>query len=155
MKAQVGAQLRAVAYARFSSDLQSVASVEDQVRICRELIERQGWRYLQAYADRAMSGASALRPAYQQLLEDARTGAFDVVVAEALDRLTRDQADTANLHKQLAFQGIKIITLAEGEITELHVGFKGAMNALFLKDLAQKTRRGLRGRIEAGRTGMK
>jgi site-specific DNA recombinase len=45
------------------------------------------------------------------------------------------------------------VTLADGEITELHIGLKGTMNALFLKDLAQKTRRGLRGRIEIGRSG--
>ena len=41
--------------------------------------------------------------------------------------------------------------LSEGEINELHVGLKGTMNALFLKDLAQKTRRGQRGRVEAGK----
>ena len=48
-----------------------------------------------------------------------------------------------------------IFTLAagEGEINELHVGLKGTMNALFLKDLAAKTRRGLRGRVEAGKSG--
>ena len=45
------------------------------------------------------------------------------------------------------------MTLAEGEIGQLHIGLKGTMNALFLKDLADKTRRGLRGRIEAGRSG--
>jgi site-specific DNA recombinase len=144
---------RAVVYARYSTDMQSAASVEDQGRLCRELIDRNCWKYLHAYADRAMSGASALRPQYQQLLDDARAGKFDVVVAEALDRLTRDQADVANLYKQLTFHGIKIVTLAEGEISELHVGLKGTMNALFLKDLADKTRRGLRGRIERGRSG--
>ena len=53
----------------------------------------------------------------------------------------------------MAFADITIITLAEGEISELHVGLKGTMNALFLKDLAQKTRRGLRGRVEVGRSG--
>ena len=36
---------------------------------------------------------------------------------------------------------------------QLHVGLKGTMNALVLKDLADKTRRGLRGRVEAGRSG--
>jgi len=45
------------------------------------------------------------------------------------------------------------VTLAEGQSSELHIGLKGAMNALFLKDLADKTRRGLRGWIEAGRSG--
>jgi site-specific DNA recombinase len=41
---------------------------------------------------------------------------------------------------------------AEGDITHLHLGFKGTMNALFLKDLAEKTHRGLRGRIEDGKS---
>jgi len=144
---------RAVIYARYSSALQSDTSVEDQVRLCRDLIVRHDWTYLHAYADRAISGASALRPGYQRLLEDARAGQFEIVVAEALDRLTRDQADTATLYKQLTFLGIRIVTLAEGEVSELHVGLKGTMNALFLKDLAHKTRRGLRGRIEIGRSG--
>jgi DNA invertase Pin-like site-specific DNA recombinase len=144
---------RAVIYARYSSDLQSDASIEDQVRLAKERISREGWRLLSTYSDRAQSGASALRVGYQKLLEDARGGKFDIVVAEALDRLTRDQEDVAALYKHLSFAGVKLITIAEGEITELHVGLKGTMNALFLKDLAQKVRRGLRGRVEAGRSG--
>jgi len=145
---------RAAIYARYSSDLQSDASIEDQIRLCRERIEREGWTYLQAYTDRGISGASAhLRPAYQALLDDARRGQFDLVVAEALDRLSRDQEDIAGLFKRLKFSGVRIVTLSEGEITELHVGLKGTMNAMFLKDLADKTRRGLRGRIEEGRSG--
>src|SRR6266478_4785712 len=143
----------AVVYARYSSDLQRAASIEDQIRICRERIEREGWDYQHAYTDRAQSGASALRPAYQKLLEDARHGQFEVVVAEALDRLSRDQEDVAGLLKRLRFAGVRLFTLAEGEIGELHVGLKGTMNALFLKDLAQKVRRGLEGRVRAGRSG--
>ena len=45
--------------------------------------------------------------------------------------------------KRLTFAGVNIVTLAEGDITHLHIGFKGTMNALFLKDLAEKTHRGL------------
>src|SRR5882672_12366357 len=78
---------------------------------------------------------------------------FDIVLAESLDRFSRDQEDTAGLFKRLTFLGVRIFTLGEGEITHLHVGFKGTMNALFLKDLADKTRRGLRGRVEAGKSG--
>jgi site-specific DNA recombinase len=145
--------VKAVIYARYSSEMQRDASIEDQVRLCRARIEQEGWHYLHAYTDRARSGASALRPAYQSLLEDARRGEFDVVVAEALDRLSRDQEDVAGLFKRLRFAGIRIVTLAEGEISELHVGLKGTMNALFLKDLADKTRRGLEGRVREGRSG--
>lgn len=105
------------------------------------------------YTDAALSGASRLRPGYQKLLEDARRGEFSVVVAEALDRMSRDQEDVAALYKQLGFAGVRLVTLAEGEISELHVGLKGTMNALFLKDLAAKVRRGLRGRVEHGKSG--
>jgi DNA invertase Pin-like site-specific DNA recombinase len=145
--------MRAVAYARYSSDLQREASIADQVRLCRKRIEQEGWQYLHTYTDRAVSGASALRPGYQSLLEDARRGQFDIVVAEALDRLSRDQEDVAGLLKRLRFAGVRLVTVAEGEIGELHVGFKGTMNALFLKDLADKTRRGLEGRVRKGRSG--
>jgi hypothetical protein len=37
-------------------------------------------------------------------------------------------------------------------IGELHVGPKGTMNGLFLKDLAQKVRRGFEGRVREGRS---
>ena len=54
--------MQAVIYARYSSDAQREASIEDQVRLCRELAERQGWEVAEVYADHALSGASALRP---------------------------------------------------------------------------------------------
>ncbi len=142
--------MRAAVYARFSSNLQSDASIEDQVRTCRERIEQEGWSFVEVYKDAAISGATTLRPGYQKLLEDARANRFDIVLAEALDRLSRDQEDVAGLYKKLSFAGVKLITLAEGEINELHIGLKGSMNAIFLKDLAAKIRRGQIGRVIAG-----
>lgn len=143
--------IRAALYARYSSDQQSSASIADQQRICRERAEREGWQLVGSYEDAAISGASMiLRPGIQKLLADAQAGKFDIVVAEALDRLSRDQADVATLFKHLQFARVPLVTLAEGEISELHVGLKGTMNALFLKDLAKKTHRGLRGRVEKG-----
>jgi site-specific DNA recombinase len=58
-----------------------------------------------------------------------------------------------HVFKQLNFLGVRLITLAEGYIDELHIGFKGTMNAVFLKDLRGKVRRGLRGRVEKGKSG--
>lgn len=143
--------IRAALYARYSSDQQSSASIADQQRICRERAERDGWQLVGSYEDAAISGASViLRPGIQKLLADAQAGKFDIVLAEALDRVSRDQADVATLFKHLQFARVPLVTLAEGEISELHVGLKGTMNALFLKDLARKTHRGLRGRVEKG-----
>src|SRR3546814_13025635 len=86
-------------------------------------------------------------------MQDAQRGGFDIVLAEALGRISRDQEDVAGVYKRMTFAGVKVVTLSEGEITHLHVGLKGTMNALFLKDLADKTRRGLRGRVEKGKSG--
>ena len=144
---------RAAIYARFSSEGQRESSIEDQVRNCLKLIEVHGWQMVGIYSDRAISGATTLRPDYQRLLADGRNRAFDVIVAEGLDRLSRDQEATAGLFKQMSFLGIGIVTRAEGEVSELHVGLKGTMNALFLKDLAIKTHRGLEGRVRQGKSG--
>ena len=144
--------MRAVVYARYSSELQREASIEDQVRLCRRRIDEAHWQLTEVYADRGVSGASQLRPGYQKLIEDARAGRFDVVVAESIDRLSRDQEHIAALFKLLSFCSIPLVTIAEGEISELHVGLKGTMSALYLKDLAQKTHRGLEGRVRKGRS---
>jgi DNA invertase Pin-like site-specific DNA recombinase len=139
-------------YAPYSSDNQRDASIADQLRICRAFAERQGWTLANEYSDHAVSGATLLRPGFQSLMHDALNRCFDVVLAESLDRFSRDQEDTAGLFKRLTFAGVNIVTIAEGDITHLHIGFKGTMNALFLKDLAEKTHRGLRGRIEDGKS---
>ena len=147
-----GVHMRAVIYTRYSTDLQSDASIEDQQRLCVRLIADHGWITAETYADRGLSGASHLRPGYQKLLEDARSGRFDVVVAEGLDRISRDQEHIAAFFKQMRFLSIPIVTVAEGEVSELHIGLKGTMSSLLLKDLGQKTRRGLEGRVRKGKS---
>ena len=146
--------MRAAFYARYSTDLQRPESVEDQFRVCRDVTARQKWDEVATYHDAAISGDNIiLRPGIQQLIMEAIRGKFDVVVAESLDRISRDQADLAKLFKQLKFHNVAMHTLSEGDINAMHVGFKGTMNAIFLDDLAAKIRRGLRGRVVTGHSG--
>lgn len=145
--------MRVAIYARYSSDNQRDASIADQFRMCRLHAEKQGWQIVEEYSDHAISGASLIRPGVQALMADAMTGRFDLILAEAMDRLSRDQEDIAGIFKRMSYADVKMFTLSEGEVTHLHVGLKGTMNALFLKDLADKTRRGQRGRVEAGKSG--
>ncbi len=144
---------RVAIYARYSSDQQRDASIEDQFRLCRERAEREGWTIAGQYKDHATSGASMLRGGIQRLIEDATAGRFEIVLAEALDRLSRDQEDIAGFYKRMRFADVQVVTVSEGLISDLHIGLKGTMNALFLKDLAEKTRRGVRGRVELGKSG--
>ncbi len=143
---------RAAIYARYSTDMQSAASITDQVRICRRLAEERGWQVVEVFADEAMSGATHLRPEFQRMQQAAKQGDFDVLVAEALDRLSRDQEHIAGLHKHMRYLGIAMVTQAEGEVSEMHIGLGGTMSALFLRNLADKTRRGLEGRVKAGKS---
>jgi hypothetical protein len=75
----------------------------------------------------------------------SRTGS-----ADPLDRLTisRDQEDIATLFKRPRFLSARLVTVSEGEIGDLHIGLKGAMNALYLKDLADRPGAGWRARCE-------
>ena len=144
---------RVALYARYSSDNQRDASIEDQIRVCQAWVQREGWQVTACYTDHAISGSTQLRSGYQALLSTMRAGGCEVVLAESLDRLSRDQEHVAQLYKAAQFAGVRLITLSEGEISELHIGLKGTMGALYLKDLADKTRRGLEGRVRQGRSG--
>src|SRR6266545_3091429 len=148
-----GPAMKVAIYARYSSENQREASIVDQFRVCREYAQRKGWKVAQEYSDHAMSGATLMRPGFQAMMQSALRKEVEVVLAESLDRFSRDQEDTAGLFKRLTFAGVSIVTLAEGDITFLHIGLKGTMNAMFLKELAEKTHRGLRGRVEAGKAG--
>ena len=145
--------MRVSIYARYSSDKQREASIEDQVRLCEERAAREGWRVVKRYTDHAISGASLVRTGIQALMQDAQSGKFDLVLTESLDRISRDQEDIAGLYKRLRFAGVKIYTLSEGEIAELHIGFTGTMSALYLKSLGEKTWRGQSGRVRFGKSG--
>ena len=144
--------MRAALYARYSSDLQNAASIQDQFAACRIYAERQGVQVVATFEDAAISGASAAnRPGLHALMRSAEAGQFDVVICEALDRLSRSQADVAATFEDLRFHGVRIRTLAEDNVTELHVGLKGTMNALQLQEIGRKTRRGLQGVVRSGR----
>jgi site-specific DNA recombinase len=144
--------MRAVIYARYSSDLQRAASIADQVRDCHIYASRQSHSVIGSYEDYAISGASTLtRSGLTALLQDAKSGLFDVVIVESLDRISRNLADTAKLHDMLKFYGVEVQTISSGPVSTLQIGFMGTMNQIFLDELGKKTKRGQRGRVEAGR----
>ena len=72
--------MRAVIYARYSSDLQSEASIEDQVEVCRRYATERSWTITGTYTDAAISGASRFRPGFQKLLIEAGHKLFDIVI---------------------------------------------------------------------------
>jgi site-specific DNA recombinase len=149
----LGTKKRVAIYSRYSSDLQNDRSIEDQIAVCETFAAKNGWSVEGSFFDRAASGASLFgRPQFARMVVEAQAGAFDIILSEDLDRLSRSQTDIASLFEQMVFAEIEIHTLADGLINEMHIGVKGTMSALFLKALGQKVRRGLGGVIRAGRS---
>lgn len=143
---------RAAIYARFSTELQRDRSIEDQIEICRAMAHRDGFSVIATYEDRARSGASIFgRPGLEKLLASAERRGFDVLVVEALDRLSRDMADLASIHRRLSFQGIEIRAVHDGVADTVTVGLRGLVGQLFREDGVKKIRRGMAGVIRDGR----
>ena len=100
--------MRVALYARYSTDLQRDASIEDQIRVCRARADKEGWLVVETYTDHATSGATILRPGYQALIAALRGGGIDVVLAESLDRFSRDLEHIAAFYKQCTFHKVRI-----------------------------------------------
>ena len=67
--------IRAVVYARYSTDLQNERSIEDQVALCQAYAARENLKVVEVYNDKACSGASIKgRDGLIRLLERARDG---------------------------------------------------------------------------------
>ena len=144
--------MRTAVYARFSSELQQDRSIEDQIALCRGYADRNGLSIVAAFHDRARSGASILgRDGLVNLLDSARDGKFDVILVEALDRLSRDQEDLAGIWKRLNFLGVELRAVHEGTADQIQIGVRGLLGSLYLTDLAHKVRRGMQGVVRDGR----
>ncbi len=139
-------------YARFSSAMQKPQSIDDQIYLCWARVAALGGAVALTCSDAAATATTVHeRPGLHELLDAAREGRIDTVYAEALDRISRDQADMADIFRRLRYHDVGILTLEEGEINAMHIGFKGVMNEAFIDALAQKTRRGQLGRVREGR----
>ncbi|PQO21988.1 recombinase family protein [Rhodobacteraceae bacterium WD3A24] len=141
---------RVAIYARFSSDMQSPKSIEDQVRERRQHAEREGWTVVQVFSDVAVSGATKDRPEFEALREAVRAGQFDIVLFEHLDRLGRDLEFLMAFYKLARHVDTELHQLRRGKLGIFGIGILGTFAQIFLEELGFKTHRGLAGKIEAG-----
>jgi DNA invertase Pin-like site-specific DNA recombinase len=142
-------------YARYSSEHQREASIADQFRTCERVAQSQGWTVSYYYEDKAMTGSRADRPGYQLLLQEAQARRFDALLVDDLSRLTRDEAESIQLRRRLAFWGIRLIGVSDGYDSaakghKLQASVRGIINELYLDDLREKTHRGLMGQALKG-----
>jgi site-specific DNA recombinase len=103
--------------------------------------------------DRAKSGASTFgRAGLTRIVDAATRGEFDVLVSEHPDRISRDMADLAGIHKTLEFRGIEMNCVNTGRMDSLQIGMHGVVGQMQREEGAKKVRRGLAGVVRDGRS---
>ncbi len=151
--------LRIALYARYSTEMQSAGSIEDQLRVCRREVERRGGVVDEAlvFADAAVSGAGMDREGMMRLMHvvETKPKRVDVVVIEDISRLGREQALLHGARRIFEYEGVRLIAVADGIDTldrsaALGFSLRALMSEMYRVDLRQKTKRGLEGRALRG-----
>lgn len=139
--------MKAVIYARYSSDSQREESIEGQLRECTAFAEKNGITILRHYIDRAFSAKTDNRPEFQAMIKDSSKKLFDMIIVWKLDRFARNRYDSARYKAQLKKNGVKVVsateTISDGAEGILLESMLEGMAEYYSADLAEKVVRGM------------
>jgi len=153
--------VKAVIYARFSSDRQREESIEGQIRECTEYANRNDIIIVGSYVDRALSASKETekRLDFLRMVQDSSKHLFDVVLVWKLDRFSRDRYDAAHYKHLLKKNGVKVISatehIADGPEGIILESMLEGMAEYYSAELSEKIHRGqkenaLKGRNNGG-----
>ena len=105
--------MNVVIYARYSSHNQNEQSIEGQLVECQKFCERNNYKIIGKYIDRAKSGTKDDREQFQQMIKDSEKGLFNGIVVYQLDRFARNRYDSAINTLALRNNGVKVVSATE------------------------------------------
>jgi site-specific DNA recombinase len=147
--------MRAIVYSRVSTDAQERdgTSLDTQERAGVELAQRNGWLVVERIRD-AASGYSLDRDGIARLRQLLKQGAADIVVAHAVDRLSRNQNHIGVLFDEVQQEGARLEFVTE-KFEDTAVGrFILAVRAFIAEVEREKiVERTTRGKLERARQG--
>ena len=137
----------AIIYARYSSHNQRDVSIEQQIEACRKHAAELGLTITDTYEDRAISGRTDNRPAFQRMMRDAEGGKFQYVLAWKSNRMGRNMMQAMVNESRLMDCGVKVF-YAEEDFDDSAAGrfaLRSMMNVnqFYSDNLAEDVRRGL------------
>lgn len=104
---------KAVIYARYSSHNQREESIDAQLRECHDYASKNDYIILEEYCDRALTGKTDNRAAFQKMIKDAKNNKFNYVLVYKLDRFARNRYDSAMYKNILKKHNIKVVSIME------------------------------------------
>ena len=138
-------------YARFSSAKQDEASIDAQVRACREYAAAKGYIVNKVYTDEAISGKGSKtlrRKQYQALLRDCEKGLYNIVLVHKYDRIARNVGEHVSLDMRLSEAGVTLIAVAQdfGQTKESKIikTLMWSLSEYYIENLAAETQKGHR-----------
>lgn len=147
--------MKAVVYCRVSTDAQERdgTSLETQERACIEYCKTLGWSVARRIHD-AASGYSLERPGIEEVRRLLRLGEVDVVVAYAVDRLSRNQNHIGVLFDEAQNANVRLDFVTE-KFEDTAIGrFILAARAFIAEVEREKiSERTMRGKAERARSG--
>ncbi len=105
--------MRAVIYARYSSHAQKDASIEQQLRVCRQWAREHDVQIVGEYCDHAISGTSDKRPEFLRMIKDSAKKHWDRVLVYKIDRFARNRYDSAMYKARLKKNGVRVFSVME------------------------------------------
>ena len=136
-----------IIYARYSSSGQSEQSIEGQIKACREYAERNGYKIIGEYIDRALTGMTDSRPEFLRMVADSAKRQFQGILVYQLDRFARNRYDSATYKAKLKKNGVKVLSVRENISDDasgvLMEAVLEGMAEYFSAELSQKVKRGL------------
>ncbi len=131
---------------------------ETQLHDLRGLAAQRGYEIVATYEDR-ISGARAKRPGLDQMMADARSGKFDIVLVWAFDRLARSVRHFLEVLDELNHLNLEFVSLREqidtgGPLGRAMIIIIGAIAELERSLIIERVRAGMRrAKLEGRRLG--
>lgn len=102
-------------YVRVSTLAQDIDgfSINAQITQLKEYCSFQGYKVVDVYADRGISGKSMNRPELQRMLKDSKEGKLDCVMVYKTSRLARNTSDLLSIVEGLHRQNVEFFSLSE------------------------------------------
>lgn len=103
--------LRVTFYARVSTDFNvQLNSLDNQITYYTDFIRKNpNWEYVDGYVDEGISGVStAKRERFNEMIEDAKAGMFDLIVTKEVSRFARNTLDSIRFTRELLASGVAV-----------------------------------------------
>lgn len=148
--------MRAAIYTRVSSEDQlNGHSLEAQARLVAQFCNIREWEIVKVYEERGRSGKNIFRPEFQEMLLDAESHKFDVLVVHKLDRFSRSIIDTHTYIKKLDAMNVAFVSATEpfdltSPMGKAFLGILAIFAELYLDNLAAEISKGKKQRALKG-----